>query len=137
MAGPLPPSGRLATPPKLRVLIVEDEPLLRWALSETLAAAGHTVIAADDAASALRAVDDAATTLDAILLDYRLPGANGLGLLAQLRQRAPASPVVVMTACNTPELTEAARALGAYRVLDKPFEMRTIEACLRAAAARG
>lgn len=133
MAGPLLPSHRLAAPQKLRVLIVEDEPLLRWALSETLVEAGHTVFAAVDAASALHAVEEAAPRLDAILLDYRLPDSSDLGLLGQLRQRAPTTSVVLMTACNTPELTDAARALGAYRVVDKPFDMRAIEACLRAA----
>lgn len=117
------------------MLVVEDEPLLSWALSESLREAGHLVTVADDAASAERAVADAAAPLDAILLDYRLPDSHGLDLLQLLRQRAPSSAIVLMTACNSPELTEAARALGAARVVDKPFELRTLEASLVAICA--
>lgn len=127
----LPPSSPA---PRLRVLVVEDEALLRWAISESLAASGHTVIAADDAASALQFVDGEVPLFDAILLDYRLPDSNDLELLRELRERAPSSAVVMMTACNSPELTDAATALGAYRVVDKPFEMHAIEAYLVAAS---
>jgi DNA-binding NtrC family response regulator len=122
-------------PPRLRVLIVEDEPLLRWAISESLAAAGHTVMAADDGASAERIVSSPGLALDVILLDYRLPDSNDLGLLRRLRQMSPLSPVVLMTACNSPELTHDAQALGAYRVVDKPFEMQALESCLLEASA--
>jgi CheY-like chemotaxis protein len=116
------------------VLVVEDEALLRWAITESLAASGHSVVAVGDAASALRALEGAPSP-DAILLDYRLPDSNDLGLLRTLRERAPRSAVVLMTACGSPELTEAALALGVFRVVDKPFEMVAIEACLVAARA--
>lgn len=133
-ATPLP--GAHLPPARLRVLVVEDEPLLRWAISESLAAAGHTVVAADDGAAAERIVSSGDTQLDVILLDYRLPDSNDLGLLQRLRRLSPSSPVVLMTACNSPELTHDAVALGAYRVVDKPFEMHAIETCLREASAR-
>ena len=57
----------------LRVLVVDDEPLIRWSIAETLGAAGHQVTEAQDAASALRALADAPST-DLVLLDFRLPG---------------------------------------------------------------
>ena len=128
---PSPLSTSPVTSPRLRVLVVEDEALLRWAITESLAAQGHTIAVADDGASALRLVEH--LPLDVILLDYRLPDSNGLSLLSQLRRLSPRSPVVMMTACNSPQLTEGATAMGAYRVMDKPFEMQALEACLQEA----
>ncbi len=121
----------------LRVLVVEDEPLLRWALSESLASAGHLVTAVNDGASALRALGQASAAIDVVLLDFRLPDSSDLGILRQLLQIAPGRPVVMMTACNTPELTREALALGVHRVVDKPFDMQAIESCLREASASG
>src|SRR5580765_3568985 len=99
----------------LRVLVVDDEPLIRWSIAETLGAAGHQVTEAQDAASALRALADAPDT-DLVLLDFRLPDSNDLGLLAEIRRMAPAVPVIMMTAFGTPDVTAGALKLGASRV---------------------
>jgi DNA-binding NtrC family response regulator len=111
----------------LRVLVVEDEALIRWSISETLGHVGHTVMEAEDAASAVRALKDAGGDIDVVLLDYRLPDSNDLGLLADIRRLQPRSAVVMMTAYGTPEVTDGALALGAYRVVGKPFDMRALE----------
>ena len=111
----------------LRILVVEDEALIRWSISETLAHGGHTVMEAENAASAVRALKDAGGDIDVVLLDYRLPDSNDLGLLADVRRLQPRSAVVMMTAYGTPEVTEGALALGAYRVVGKPFDMRALE----------
>jgi DNA-binding NtrC family response regulator len=116
---------------QLRVLVVDDEPLIRWSISETLAAAGHQVTEAPDAATALRAVTEG-PDFDLILLDFRLPDSNDLGLLRNIRKTAPAAAVVMMTAFGTPDMTAGAIALGASRVLSKPFNMGELEAVLRA-----
>lgn len=57
----------------LRVLVVEDELLIRWSIAETLAGAGHTVIEAKDGTTAVRALKNDAERIDAVVLDYRLP----------------------------------------------------------------
>lgn len=137
MVAAAPPPESPSQRPRLRILVVEDEPLLRWAISESLKASGHTVMAADDGASAERIVASPDLALDVILLDYRLPDSNDLGLLRRLLQMSPLRPVVLMTACNSPELTHDAVALGAYRVVDKPFEMQALETCLQQASATG
>ena len=111
----------------LRVLVVEDEPLIRWSITETLGQEGHTVIEAGNAASAVKAMEDADEDIDVVLLDYRLPDSNDLGLLASVRHLQPHSAVVMMTAYGAPEVTEGALALGAYRVVGKPFDMRALE----------
>jgi DNA-binding NtrC family response regulator len=114
----------------LRVLVVDDEPLIRWSIAETLGAAGHQVTEAQDAASALRALADAPDT-DLVLLDFRLPDSNDLGLLAEIRRMAPAVPVIMMTAFGTPDVTAGALKLGALKVLNKPFNMHELERLVR------
>jgi DNA-binding NtrC family response regulator len=114
----------------LHILVVDDEPLIRWSISETLGAAGHQVTEAQDAASALKALADAPKP-DLVLLDFRLPDSNDLGLLATIRQIAPAATVIMMTAFGTSDVTAGALELGASRVLNKPFNMRDLEDIVR------
>ncbi|HLG57574.1 MAG TPA: response regulator [Vicinamibacterales bacterium] len=106
---------------QLNVLVVDDELLIRWSVSEVLGAAGHAVSEADNAMSAIRSITSG-TSPDVVVLDYRLPDSTDLALLAKIRQLAPRAAVIFMTAFGTPEVVDGALALGAYRVLDKPFE---------------
>jgi two-component system, NtrC family, response regulator AtoC len=110
-------------PAKLRVLVVDDEPLIRWSVLETLAQSGHAVAEAGDRDEALRSVAGADEPFDVVLLDYRLPDSNDLALLATIRQLAPTTAVIMMTAFGTPEVTAGALRLGAFRVIPKPFEI--------------
>lgn len=116
----------------LRVLVVDDEPLIRWAVVETLTQAGHQVMEAGDGRSALRALADA-PHIDVVLLDMRLPDCTDLTLLSQIRQGSPRTAVVMMTAYATPELAAQARALGVYDVMAKPFDVTGCERMLRQA----
>ena len=117
----------------LRVLVVDDESLIRWAVVETLTQAGHQVVEARDAGSALRALADAPHQMDVVLLDLRLPDCADLTLLSQIRQGSPGTAVVMMTAHATPELAAEARALGVYDVMAKPFDVNGCERLLRQA----
>jgi DNA-binding NtrC family response regulator len=112
---------------RLRVLVVDDEPLIRWSLCETLEQSGHVVAEAGDAESALRAVS-ADEPFDVVLLDYRLPDSNDLNLLATIRRLTPASAVIMMTAFGTPEVLTGAVKLGVYQVIPKPFEVHEVAA---------
>ncbi len=78
--------------PALRVLVVEDELLIRWAIAETLTDAGHTVIEAEDGAAAVQALAGSAEPVDAVILDYRLPDSNDLTLLATHPQAVAPKP---------------------------------------------
>jgi len=109
----------------LRVLIVDDEPLIRWSISETLARFGHCVAEAGDAKEAMRSVAGQPAP-DVILLDFRLPDSNDLKLLENIRQAVPQSAVVMMTAFGSPEVVTDALQLGAYRVIGKPIELRDL-----------
>lgn len=111
------------TQPTLRVLVIDDEALIRWSVAETLTGQGMTVDQAADAASALSAIDQAGWRFDVVVLDLRLPDMNDLTLLASIRRRVPHAAVVLMTAFGTPEIVTAAYDLGVVNVLSKPFEL--------------
>jgi DNA-binding NtrC family response regulator len=116
--------------PRLRVLVVEDELLIRWAIAETLGPAGHTVIEAENGAAAVRTLTNTSEAVDVVMLDYRLPDSNDLTLLAAIRRLSPRSGVILMTAHGTPEVTTGALDLGVYQVMDKPFELHHLEPLL-------
>lgn len=107
--------------------MVEDEQLIRWAVAETLTGAGHRVIEAPDAATALRAVSQTAEPFDVVLLDSRLPDSDDLSLVERIRREAPASALVMMTAYGTPQMAEHARQLGVYEIIAKPFDVGVLE----------
>ena len=107
----------------LLVLVVDDEPLLLWALSEALAAHGHEVLTAGDGAAALALLSGSSRRPDVILLDYQLPGTDGVALLPVMHGVSPASRIIMVTAHGTPELERRALAVGALRVAQKPIDM--------------
>ncbi len=121
---------------RLRVLVIEDEFLIRWSIVETLKGDGCHVAEAENAAMALRALSETVEGFDAVVLDYRLPDSNDLGLLAHVRHVAPRTVVLMMTAFGTHELVEGAKALGVHAVISKPFEMGDLEAALANACRR-
>lgn len=123
--------------PDVRVLIVDDEPLIRWSISETLADSGYQVVESSDGQSARSAVTAAPREFDVVLLDLRLPDTEDLSLLASLRRLSPHAQIILMTAFGTPEVARGAIDLGAYRVVNKPFEMDDVaELVAQAHAAR-
>lgn len=116
--------------PALRVLVVEDELLIRWSIAETLAHDGHAVIEAEDGATAVQALRASPEPVDAVLLDYRLPDSNDLTLLATIPGLSPHSAVMLMTAYGTPEVIQRALDRGVYGALSQPFEMSAVKELL-------
>ncbi len=103
-----------------RVLVVDDESLVRWMVGETLGEAGYDVIDAADGQSALTAM---AATPDVVLLDLRLPDSQDLRILTAMRRLAPATPIILMTAYGSPEIVGEAMRQGAFSLLTKPFDI--------------
>ena len=118
-----------------RVLVVDDELLIRWSLGEALTAAGYTVVEGKDAAEARKALRDVDHPPDLVLLDYRLPDSDDLALLTTIRREAPTVPVILMTAHGTAEVVKGALDLGAYRVVSKPFEVHDMASLVAEALA--
>jgi DNA-binding NtrC family response regulator len=119
----------------LRVLVVDDETLLRWSIAEVLAHNGHRVVEAASASAARAAIGATSDPIDVVVLDFRLPDSDDLQLLADIRRQSPGSAIVLMTAFGTPEVVDGALALGAYRVVNKPFDMLALDGLLRSAHA--
>ena|SRR5207302_9970806 len=112
--------------PSIRVLIVDDEPLIRWSLAETLLDSGYDVSEASNGQTALQVLSAAQAPFHVAVLDYRLPDSNDLKVLAAMRRMSPWTQVILMTAFGTPEVVSGAQQLGVYRVVHKPFEMSDI-----------
>jgi DNA-binding NtrC family response regulator len=122
---------------RLRVLIVDDELLIRWSLREMLLERGCDVTEATDGRAAVQALSEAEQQPDVVLLDYRLPDSFDLQLLSTVREMVPDGQVILMTAFGTPEVVRDALALGAYRVVTKPFEMSEMAALVHQAHRAG
>lgn len=114
------------TTPGRRVLVVDDELLIRWSLCETLSDRGYTVLEAEDGKAAVRTLANAAELPDVVLLDFRLPDSKDLNLLERIISMVPEGRVILMTAYGTPELANEALERGAFKVLHKPFELQDI-----------
>ena len=116
----------------MQVLIVDDEPLIRWSMAETLAQVGHSVTEAHDAQEALERLSKGPTP-DVILLDFRLPDSCDLRLLETIRRMVPTSRIVMMTAYGSQEVLDNAVRLGVFRVITKPVEMGELDLLVKAA----
>ncbi|MGB2984785.1 MAG: sigma-54 dependent transcriptional regulator, partial [Phycisphaerae bacterium] len=105
----------------VRVLIIEDEKLIRWSLRQKFEARSYQVTEVENGADALKALD--ASAYDLIMLDYRLPDTTGLDVLRTVRETDSDVVVIMMTAYSSIESAVDAIKLGAYDYLTKPFNM--------------
>ena len=103
-----------------RILIVDDEAFNLDLLEQELTDRGYAVERARDGAEAVRKVESARP--DLMLLDYMMPGMNGLDVLEAIRDAESDVPVVMMTAHGSIEVAVQAMKLGAYDFILKPFE---------------
>jgi DNA-binding NtrC family response regulator len=102
------------------ILVVDDESLIRWTLSERLGADGHAVVEADTAKAALARF---APDVDLVLLDYKLPDSDGLTVLKTMKAKDPDVPVILLTAFSSIETAVEAMKQGAYHYSNKPFNL--------------
>jgi len=106
-----------------RVLVVDDEELIRWSLSERLRADGHEILEAGTAAEALDCADSG---VDLVLLDYKLPDDDGLSVLRKLRELDPDVLVIMLTAQRSVDLIVEAMKAGAFDYATKPFDLEDL-----------
>ena len=107
-----------------RILIIDDEPAIGWSLREMLSDEGHTVEVAASVEAGLETCRRFEP--EAMLLDVRLPGRDGLSALPELRSIVPDAPVVVMTAFGDLETAVRAVNAGAFDYLVKPFDLESV-----------
>lgn len=116
------------------ILVVDDEPLIRWAVREGLEAAGFGVVEAGTAREALQSLSDGAAGAAVALLDLKLPDSDDLSLLRRILTTAPDCRVIMMTAHGTPELLAEAVKAGAFATIAKPFDLSRVVGVVQAAA---
>jgi DNA-binding NtrC family response regulator len=109
--------------PTRRVLVLDDERLVRWSLSERLRADGMEPV---EAGSTAEAIEQAARGVDAAILDYRLPDGDGLSVLKRLRQNDPDLPVIMLTAHTDVNVIVDAVKAGASDYVAKPFDVNDV-----------
>jgi two-component system, NtrC family, response regulator AtoC len=105
------------------ILVVDDEPLIRFALNDRLTADGYKVVEAEDAAGAIAKSD---LGVDLVLLDYKLPDGDGLSVLKRIKEHHPETLVIVLTAHTGVEIAVEAMKHGAYHYANKPFNLDEI-----------
>ena len=102
------------------ILVVDDESLIRWTLSERLSQDGYTIAEADTAKAALARFGP---DIDLVLLDFKLPDSDGLAVLRQMKAADPDVPVILLTAFSSVETAVEAMKQGAYHYANKPFNL--------------
>jgi DNA-binding NtrC family response regulator len=108
-----------------KIIIVDDQEMMRDSLATTLAREGHEVAACGDAQTALDRL--AAAPFDLLLSDVKMPRMTGTELLAEAKKLRPEMPVVLMTAFATIPTAVEAIKLGAYDYIQKPFDGEEIK----------
>ena len=118
----------------MRILLVDDDRLVRASLVSGLASLGHSVLDADSGEQALAILEEA--SVDVVISDIEMPGIGGLGLMRELR-RGPAAPVCVALTASQMSRDEALAAHHLFdRVLGKPMSLMALEDVIQEMAGR-
>jgi DNA-binding NtrC family response regulator len=118
-----------------RILIVDDEKLVRWALTQKCAEFGYQTVEAETGQEALRALQNEG--VDLVLLDVHLPDLNGIEVLEKLKQAGETRSIIMMTADPQLDDVKAALRLGAYDFVSKPLNFDELSITLQNALEAG
>jgi DNA-binding NtrC family response regulator len=114
------------------VLLVDDDPGVRFALTEVLRDRGYRVIPTSSGAQALNSLDG----VDVVITDFSMPGMDGLELMTHIAARRPKLPVILLTA-HGDQMGRLATSRGACGCLSKPFDIDEIARAIEHARAMG
>ncbi|HET7729383.1 MAG TPA: response regulator [Usitatibacter sp.] len=109
----------------VRVLVVDDDPVVGRSFDRVLAEKGYAVISAPDGESALERL--AQEDYDVVYTDLKMPGMSGIEVARRIKSSRPGMPVVVITGFGTPENEREAHELGTTAFLHKPLSPEAIE----------
>src|SRR5690242_5054702 len=108
-----------------RILIVDDQEMMRDSLASTLVREGHEVVACWDGVAAIAKIENG--KFDLLITDLKMPKMTGIELLQEVKRLRPELPVVLMTAFATVQTAVEAMKLGAYDYIQKPFDGEEIK----------
>ncbi|MFN0109393.1 MAG: sigma-54-dependent transcriptional regulator [Blastocatellia bacterium] len=114
---------------KEKILVVDDEPMIRWTLNEALSGWGYQTVEAKSVAGALAEFEAERPT--AALLDINLPDGSGLDVLREIKSQQPQAVVIMITANVMIEDTLSALRAGAYDFIGKPINLNELQVTLR------
>ena len=113
---------------RLRILVVDDDPVIGHLFKEALEGAGHTVVTAGNGAEGLQYVER--LSFDLIFLDLKMPEIDGAELLRRIRKLEPDVPVTIVTGYPDSEIMTRALEQGPLTVMKKPFGVSDILAAV-------
>jgi two-component system response regulator AtoC len=116
---------------KPRILVIDDEEIVRISCGKCLAPEGYDVDAAANGAEGLRLTRE--NDYDLILTDLKMPDMDGLEFLMTIKKTRPETKVIMITGYSTVEHAEEASRLGAYDYIEKPFTPDTLIAAVKEA----
>jgi CheY-like chemotaxis protein len=116
-----------------KVLVVDDDPVVRKSFDRVLSSKGYAVITAETGEDALRKLNE--EKYDVVYTDIRMPGMSGLEVAEQVKARKPWTPVVIITGYGSDAAEARAKAAGVSSFLHKPLSPEMIEASARDAMA--
>lgn len=108
----------------VRILVIDDEAVIRDLLSDALARKGYCVDTAEDGVGGLEKAQT--TNYHVVFTDMRMPGMNGVEVYRKLKVISPEARVVVMTGYGLEEMIQEALSLGAFADVKKPFDIEFI-----------
>ncbi len=109
----------------VRILIVDDEHGIRWALEKALREEGYEVFKAASGPEGLEVL--ASQIISLILLDYKMPGMSGLEVLERIKETRPDLPVIFMTGHSSIPTAMDALKVGATAYISKPFHLTDLK----------
>ncbi len=107
-----------------RILVIDDEPVIRDLLFDVLSRKGYTVDTAEDGSAGLKKAES--ERYGVVFTDIRMPGMNGVEVYRRLKTISPYSKVIVMTGYGLEEMIQEALDLGAFADVKKPFDLELI-----------
>jgi len=111
-----------------KVLVAEDNRLMRWSLETSLGRDGHAVHSVESGEAAIEALREG--DYQVVLTDYQLPKLDGLRVLWHVKTSSPQTHVIVITGQATPKLERLARDMGAFEFFEKPIQFTALKDAL-------
>jgi len=108
-----------------KVLVAEDDHLMRWSLEKFLTQHGHLVHSVGSGSAAIDASKSGECRV--VITDYVMPGRDGLEVLQEIKRRVPHTHVILITGNVTPHMERFARDRGAFDFFEKPFNLATLK----------